>query len=153
MTIDVESVESVVVDAGAVFCARHFEIGKFFRMRKDDDGVYDLETESEETDEDSSCREGGTRVNAAVPRDGKRHQRRDDEEAGRTRTLTRKLDYLSLYFVDLSMEKEERENSLSFCNSEKFLSNGSNRSILGTLTDERKGGGGVCVCVYKYWTR
>ena len=58
---------------GAVFCARHFEIGKSFPgMRKDDDGVYDLETESEETDEDSSCREGGTRVNAAVPRDGKR---------------------------------------------------------------------------------
>tara|TARA_B100001758_G_scaffold238043_1_gene240770 strand:- start:94 stop:381 length:288 start_codon:yes stop_codon:yes gene_type:complete len=85
MTIDVESVESVVVDTGAVFCARHFEIGKSFPgMRKDDDGVYDLETESEETDEDSSCREGGTRVNAAVPRDGKRinaTRRRDDEEA------------------------------------------------------------------------
>ncbi len=69
MTIDVESVESVVVDTGAVFCARHFEIGKSFPgMRKDDDGVYDFETESEETEE--SFR--GTRVNAAVPRDGKR---------------------------------------------------------------------------------
>ena len=71
MTIDVESVESVVVDAGAVFCARHFEIGKSFPgMRKDDDGVYDVETDDDESDEESF--RGGTRVNAAVPRDGKR---------------------------------------------------------------------------------
>ena len=85
MTIDVESVENVDGAVCARWSALHFEIGKSFPgMRKDDDGVYDLETESEETDEDSSCREGGTRVNAAVPRDGKRinaKRRRDDEEA------------------------------------------------------------------------
>ena len=46
------------------------------------------------------------------------------------------------------MEKEERENSLSFCNSEKFLSNGSNRSILGTFDRRKKRRRrSVCVCV------
>ncbi len=39
-------------------------------MRKDDDGVYDVETDDDESDEESF--RGGTRVNAAVPRDGKR---------------------------------------------------------------------------------
>ena len=51
-------------------------------MRKDDDGVYDVETDDAESDEESF--RGGTRVNAAVPRDGKRinaTRRRDDEEA------------------------------------------------------------------------
>ena len=73
MTIDVESVESVVVDTGAVFCARHFEIGKSFPgMRKDDDGVYDFETDDESDDETDEESFRGTRVNAAVPRDGKR---------------------------------------------------------------------------------
>ena len=77
MTIDVESVESVVVD-GAVFCARwrallHFEIGKSFPgMRKDDDGVYDLLVLETVVESEDSRREGRTRVNAAVPRDGKR---------------------------------------------------------------------------------
>ena len=53
----------------------HFEIGKSFPgMRKDDDGVYDLVVlETVVESEEDSCREEGTtRVNAAVPRDGKR---------------------------------------------------------------------------------
>jgi len=40
-------------------------------MRKDDDGVYDVETDDDESEDEESFR-GGTRVNAAVPRDGKR---------------------------------------------------------------------------------
>ena len=41
-------------------------------MRKDDDGVYDFETDDESDDETDEESFRGTRVNAAVPRDGKR---------------------------------------------------------------------------------
>ena len=51
----------------------HFEIGKSFPgMRKDDDGVYDLLVLETVVESEDSRREGRTRVNAAVPRDGKR---------------------------------------------------------------------------------
>ena len=39
-------------------------------MRKDDDGVYDFETDDESDDETDEESFRGTRVNAAVPRDG-----------------------------------------------------------------------------------